>query len=287
MSDISNIYIVPEARPVPGLLLEIFAIVDSLTAVHGCPYVVVGATARDLLLHHVFGVPVSRATCDVDLAIAVENWEQFHSLRRAFIGTGQFTPDKTEHRIYFAKAAIPVDLIPFGGLAENETIAWPPTRDTLMSVAGFEDALKASVRVQVATNLTIPVVSLASLTILKLFAWQDRNTTDKDALDLFRILSKYVDASNEDRLYASANSPLEKFGFQLDLSGAALAGADAREISSIGTLEKLRALISTDSFVEKLAERIRSSRWPFEPDKLAHIRTMLNAYFDELMKHPS
>lgn len=284
MNDISKIYSIPKDRPIPGLLLEILAIVDELTMAQRCRYVVVGATARDLLLHHVFGVPVNRATRDVDLAIAVENWEQFHSLRDAFLSTGQFTPDKTGHRIYFAKAGIPVDLIPFGGLAENEIIAWPPTHDTVMSVAGFEDALESSVHLQIAPNLAVPVVSLASLAILKIFAWQDRNTTDKDALDLFRILSKYADASNEDRLYGSASSHLEKFGFELDLAGSALAGEDGRGISGGGTLEKLRVIVNQDNFVDKLAERIRTSRWPFEPARLTYIRTVLDAYFDELLK---
>ena len=34
----------------------------------------VGALARDLLLHYVHGVPIMRATTDVDLAFAVAGW---------------------------------------------------------------------------------------------------------------------------------------------------------------------------------------------------------------------
>ena len=40
-------------------------------------YMLVGATARDLLLYHVFGHPVTRATYDLDFAILVDSWEQF------------------------------------------------------------------------------------------------------------------------------------------------------------------------------------------------------------------
>ena len=142
---------------------------------------VVGATARDLLLYHVHGIPATRATRDVDFAMAVENWEQFQTLRAALLATGEFAPGPVEHRLFFrtpqGTTDIPIDLIPFGGVAENDTITWPPQRDTLMTVAGFEDAMAACVRVEAAPDFTIPVVSLAALSVLKVFAWADRRTT--------------------------------------------------------------------------------------------------------------
>jgi len=38
------------------------------------PYVVVGATARDLVLHYGHGAAIRRATQDVDFAIEVPDW---------------------------------------------------------------------------------------------------------------------------------------------------------------------------------------------------------------------
>ena len=64
------------------------------------PYIVVGATARDLLLFHVFEIPVTRATADVDFAIAVDSWERFRGLRTALLVSGHFDDGKIEHRIY-------------------------------------------------------------------------------------------------------------------------------------------------------------------------------------------
>jgi hypothetical protein len=49
------------------------------------------------------------------------------------------------------------------------------------------------------------------------------------------------------------------------------------------TITKLGTLVATD-FIDTLAERIRTSRWQFEPEKLAHVRAVLAAYFDELLK---
>ena len=79
-------------------------------------------------------------------------------------------------------------------MAEGDTIAWPPAKDTVMTVAGFEDAMAASLQVQVSPTLTVPVVSLAALAVLKIFAWEDRKTTDKDAVDLYLVISTYADA---------------------------------------------------------------------------------------------
>src|SRR5260370_39420736 len=150
----------------------------------------------------------------------------------ALLATDHFAPSRVEHRLFLktpqGTTKIPIDLIPFGGVAEGDTIAWPPDRDTVMTVAGFEDALAASVQVQVNATLSLPVVSLAALAILKLFAWQDRKTNDKDALDLYRVISTYADAGNTDRLYDSEISLLELLNYDLELAGAALAGRDAR-----------------------------------------------------------
>lgn len=41
------------------------------------PYCRVGPIARDVLLGHVFGLHSRRATRDVDIAWALEDWEQF------------------------------------------------------------------------------------------------------------------------------------------------------------------------------------------------------------------
>jgi hypothetical protein len=45
------------------------------------PYVIVGATARDLVLHYGHGANIQRATHDVDFAIEVPNWTAFEALR--------------------------------------------------------------------------------------------------------------------------------------------------------------------------------------------------------------
>lgn len=38
-----------------------------------------GALARDILLHHVFGGAIERATLDVDIRVDLRKWDEFKS----------------------------------------------------------------------------------------------------------------------------------------------------------------------------------------------------------------
>lgn len=107
MSNFSSSYTVTENRSVPESILYILAVMDRVAAEQECPYIVVGATARDLLLFHVFGIPASRATRDVDFAIVVESWDKFHRMRNAQLATEEIVPGKVEHRLYFKETDIP------------------------------------------------------------------------------------------------------------------------------------------------------------------------------------
>lgn len=62
----------------------------------------VGAMARDLLLQYGAGVPVQRATTDVDLAFAVANWDEFNALRNALLASEWFSESRLEHHGLFA-----------------------------------------------------------------------------------------------------------------------------------------------------------------------------------------
>src|ERR1700749_1914457 len=144
MTNSLNLYKIDQSRPLDPLTLHILSVVNSVTTELKVPYMIVGATARDLLLFHVFGIPVTRATADVDFAVAVDSWDRFRELRTALLGSTHFREEAIEHRIHLKAHSvteeIPVDLIPFGGVAEADMIHWPPERETVMTVAGFEDA---------------------------------------------------------------------------------------------------------------------------------------------------
>jgi predicted nucleotidyltransferase len=286
MNSFLNPYTVDKSRPVDPVTLNILSVVNLVATELELPYIVVGAVVRDLLLFHVFGISVTRATADVDFAVAMDSWERFRELRAALLTSGHFREGKMEHRVYLkahsVKDEIPVDLIPFGGVAEAGVIHWPPNRETVMAVVGFEDAIAAAVHVQVDADLTIPVASLAGIAVLKLFAWHDRRTNDKDALDLYRVISSYTDAGNFDRLYDEEIQFLEEADHDIEFAGAALLGFDALQFCSPGTLAKVRDLLALPNFVETLAERIRISKWPLQPEQLSRILSVLLKFTEQL-----
>lgn len=109
-----------------------------------------------------------------------------------------------------------------------------------MSVAGYAEALRTSIPVEVADNIVVNVISIPALASLKLLAWHERGLEDdKDAQDFYFLLRNYHRAGNETRLYEEAHSVLESTGFDLDLAGATLLGYDTNLILETSTREAL------------------------------------------------
>ncbi|MCX2525196.1 hypothetical protein [Larsenimonas rhizosphaerae] len=84
----------------------------------GVEFVLIGAKARDLILHHVYGAPVQRATFDVDIALQVSDWPAFQAVRDALIAQG-YSATATEHRLVHEPGGY-IDIIPFGEIANEE-----------------------------------------------------------------------------------------------------------------------------------------------------------------------
>ena len=246
-------------RPVDPLAIEILKQVDPVARALGIEYLVTGATARDILLVGVFGLETGRGTRDVDLAIAVDGWPQFAAVKTRLVEAGAFEADeRVIHRLFHlpgkGRRGYPIDLIPFGGIEDPAgTIAWPPDRSIVMSVAGYREAFEAAPPVEIDPGFVVRVVSLPGLAILKLFAWADRGAGDpRDAIDLAMLLRQYAAAGNEDRLYGAEIGVLEAVSYDLDLAGARLLGRDAARISGTETRGTLLALLDDGPRLERL-----------------------------------
>jgi len=203
---------------------------DVESAVPDLNPLLVGAQARDLLLHYGHGIEIERGTADVDFAIAVDDWGRFSAAREALIVSGLFAPDRTMgHRLLHVTFGR-IDFIPFGAVERPDgTIAWPPTGDELMDVLGYAEAAAAALMVELPERQTVRIVSLPMLAVLKVLAWNDRHrfTQGKDAVDLWLILCRYLEAGNLDRLYSELQHLLsDKFDFEP--TAGWLLGRDAR-----------------------------------------------------------
>ncbi|MDP9159319.1 MAG: nucleotidyl transferase AbiEii/AbiGii toxin family protein [Acidobacteriota bacterium] len=239
------------------ILLGVIRRIDESARRCGTRYFLAGATAREIMLRHVFGQAAGRRTFDVDFGIAVETWTEFESLKSALIAQANFIPhEKQKQRLFDAVNRVIVDLIPFGGIEHDGNIFWPPEEDIIMRVTGFQDALAGAVPVRLASDLVVPVVSLPLLLVLKLFAWKDRKSEKRDAADIYTLLRQYGEAGNEDRLYGEHIGILEAQEFNLESAGAVLIAVDAKNLVSATTREQLNEILNSDDQMSELTDQM-------------------------------
>ncbi len=90
--------------------LAIYTSVDKAAKELDISYVVVGASARDLVLHYGYGAAIKRATADIDFGIQVPDWDSFEAIKRLLMNSG-FEVTKTRHCLIYQ--SYKVDLVPF------------------------------------------------------------------------------------------------------------------------------------------------------------------------------
>ena len=217
--------------------------IEAVATELGLQFMIVGATARDLILESTYNIRPHRATVDIDLGVSLTNWEQFELLKGALVATGKFNKTGSPHTLEYENTH-PIDIVPFGDISNEETISWPPDHCILMNVAGFREAYDSSISIKLRQEplLEIKIASLASLVVLKLLAWKDRGTSDdRDAKDIATIIYNYGTPVNEDRLWKDEYGLMEEEDNIIEHAGARLLGRDiSKDIGS----ELLQTLIS-------------------------------------------
>ncbi len=246
----------------------LFEMVSCAVADLDMPYVVVGATARDLVLHYGHGARVQRATHDVDFAMEVSSWAAFDALKDRLCEQG-FKTTKAQHRLISPMDTV-VDIVPFGNVEDGQAfIAWPPEGEVKMNVLGFQKACDAAewVRIQDEPELDVPVATPAGMALLKIIAWTDRasDLRKKDAIDIAYLLTTY-EAIQEviDALYADDNTHImERYGWDITQAAAHLLGQHARSIAQENTRGEIVRLANGESgalnlerLVEEMCEHI-------------------------------
>ncbi len=206
----------------------------------GVDFLLVGAAARDVVLRG-HGISPARVTNDVDFAFAVRDWDEFGRTRERLLQSLRFLEDRDPQRMLFS--GIPVDLIPFGSIEDqSRRITWPPDA-AVMNVLGFEEADRTAQRVLLPGGVQIRVPEVATLLVMKLAAWGDRNR-GKDATDIQLLALRYGHIS-EERLFGDEMPTYSEMGFDMVLAGARLLGRDARRaLQGPKSRESLQALES-------------------------------------------
>lgn len=222
------------SRKLDQVSVDLLLAVDSIAVGLGVSYCIVGAFARDVVLGLCFGIDTGEATRDIDFGLMMDDWTQFDELRARLLANKEFAEHRSiPHRLTF-RGMRQLDIMPFGGIERKPgEIAWPPEFTTVMSTVGLRQAHARALLVTIARGRSVPFASPAALALLKLIAWSERGSAvnRKDARDLSLLLTSYLRAGNEERLYGEHAALLDEADFDLEAAGARILGRDLAGIA--------------------------------------------------------
>ncbi|MDL2228008.1 nucleotidyltransferase [Odoribacter sp. OttesenSCG-928-L07] len=214
----------PMLKELLGFLTSYFNSIES-------KYYVIGAAARDIILSAIHGQRTKRGTADLDIAIAILDWDNFDAVERDLCKFREIKKVKNQRQRFVYKEIFFLDIVPFGGVAKDDkNIYWPPEEIIAMSVAGFQEATKDILEVTIDNEFSVKVVQLPGIFLLKLNAFKDRHIkNNKDADDMAYIISSYLDI-NEERAAKNHYDIYEKEPFNKFVVGATLLGRDVKHV---------------------------------------------------------
>ena len=229
--------------------ISIYALIADIAEQNKLPFFIIGATARDIIFEHAYGIKAPRATRDVDLAVQVARWQDFERLKENLIATGELVNDEKMIQRLRYHDQIPVDIVPFGDIEANGNILWPPEYSIKMSVVGFQEAYGHTQIVRLRENpaLDVHVVTPAGLMVLKIIAWNERYPqAKKDALDIAFILRNYIDAGNEGLLWEQHDDLMAE-DHDYRQAGARMLGREIAKILSPESKRLLKEILSHET----------------------------------------
>ncbi|HRH40240.1 MAG TPA: nucleotidyl transferase AbiEii/AbiGii toxin family protein [Pyrinomonadaceae bacterium] len=274
----------------PADLIEMLRAIASISQELGISCFVIGATARDLILSYGYNIKTQRATKDVDIGVAVSDWSSYEQLRQAFVQSGSFIETRIEQRlIWIGQGRVILDIVPYGAIESPKgQVAFPPDGAFVMTTHGFSEAEKQTIEIMLADDLTVKVVSLAGLGLLKLVSWADRPyERERDVQDLWFILKNYLDAGNEERIFAENSSHLDLLeNFDVELTGAKLFGRDVAKLLNDETRRILQKALSEEDMnagIYRMTAIVSRFTYQLEPDD-ERIITVWRVFRGELLR---
>ncbi len=215
------------------LLKPILKELDSYFKELNIQFFVIGATARDIVME-IHNEKSGRLTHDLDIAIAINDWDQYAEIERGIVKLEHFKKDIKQKQRFLYKGNFQLDVVPFGDIMkENDKIFWPPDEQIAMSVLGFPEVKDGLLVVKIDEEFEVNIVSLAGIFVLKIVAWMDRHLEgNKDADDIGFILINYL-SIYEERAIDKYEEIYETDNFSTITAGAKLLGDDLFDILKI------------------------------------------------------
>jgi predicted nucleotidyltransferase len=227
------------------LLKDLLRELNSFFGSINVDFYVIGATARDIILSNLHDLLPERKTMDLDIAIAISDWNQFQSIEESLPKKEGFEKNKEQKQRFIYEGIYVLDIVPFGDIAEDDgNIYWPPDETIAMSVWGFPEMADATISVEIDGEFTIKIASLPGLFLLKLVAWKDRRLLgSKDAYDMALLMVNYLDI-NMERAVEEHYDLYETDEFNHVIAGAQLMARDVKLLireneKTLGYLKKI------------------------------------------------
>jgi len=140
-----------------------------------------------------------------------------------------------------------IDVLPFGAFTgPTKTYRWGEEDSLVMSVIGFEEALRSSLVLTINESFKVRVASYAEQFGLKLIAWDERRHARKeyeDSRDLAYFLKQADEWYGLEFLHDEFPGELEEFGYDLEDTAAFALGHDLARTFNEGSLRRVIAIL--------------------------------------------
>jgi predicted nucleotidyltransferase len=227
---------------------RVLAVLDVAAKAVGVDYLVVGATARNILSVAWFDRLPSRATRDVDVAVAVPDWPAFRQL------TAGLTPRGGAHAfaVPLAGSPVEVDIVPYGGVEEPDRTVHLPD-DHNLNALGIQEVFAAAATAQLPAGPEVRVPTIPGLALLKIITWRDRRLLSRrDATDLDEIINWYAEGPFLDQLYDDVDI-LGRYDFDIALAAAHRLGRHIGLLAGRDCTTAVLAILGDDESRARLA----------------------------------
>lgn len=151
------------------------------------PYYLIGANARDVQLYKA-GKKPNRGTADIDFAVMLPDMESYTSLKDELKKKGFEDAHGNEpYRLYHANKETVIDLLPYGEIAQNNTVIFTE-RHVELSTVGMKEVGTETELFDHPEGFSIPVSPAHGIVILKLIAWNENPGRTKDLSDIQALM---------------------------------------------------------------------------------------------------
>ena len=230
----------------------------------GIDFYLVGASARDAWISGIHLKNPGRATKDIDIAIVVNDKEQFQQLKDYLTTEEKFQSVKENAFVLIYDGMLQLDLLPFGSIEdEDRRVHVDGSGYTKIDVPGFAEVFEAGLpELQLENGNRFKFCTLPGIVLLKLLAWEDRpEGRTKDIVDISEILDHFF-SINDREIWEQHSDLFADEDVELPEIGARVLGRQMRKIA-----------IKNDSLYQRIDQFLLLNIKAAEASKMAAIMT--------------